>query len=104
MARIELLLPVIPCNHTHLGRKRLDDRKAPCGILFVPDTGIRWEFLHRKLGSGSGMTCWRRLRDRNEAGARHCLHVLLALPRARRPAWTSPAPQPIPATCARWGR
>jgi transposase len=39
------------------------DRKALCGILFVLYTGIPWEFLPQELGCGSGMTCWRRLRD-----------------------------------------
>ena len=29
-------------------------------------TGIRWEFLPQELGYGSGMTCWRRLRDWND--------------------------------------
>jgi transposase len=33
------------------------------GILFVLYTGIRWEFLPQELGFGSGMTCWRRMRD-----------------------------------------
>lgn len=40
-------------------------------------TGIRWEFLPQELGFGSGMTCWRRLRDWNEAGVRQRLHELL---------------------------
>jgi transposase len=39
-----------------------------CGILFVLYTGIPWEFLPQELGFGSGMTCWRRLRDRHQAG------------------------------------
>jgi transposase len=33
------------------------------GILFVLYTGIGWEDLPQELGFGSGMTCWRRLRD-----------------------------------------
>lgn len=48
-----------------------------CGILFVLYTGIRWEFLPQELGFGSGMTCWRRLRDWNEAGVWQRLHELL---------------------------
>jgi transposase len=48
-----------------------------CGILFVLYTGIRWEFLPQELGFGSGMTCWRRLRDWNEAGVWKKLHELL---------------------------
>jgi endonuclease/exonuclease/phosphatase family metal-dependent hydrolase len=38
------------------------------GILFVLRTGIPWEYLPKEMGCGSGMTCWRRLRDWNEAG------------------------------------
>ena len=45
------------------GRPRLDDRKALTGILFVLKTGIPWEDLPCEMGCGSGMTCWRRLRD-----------------------------------------
>ena len=67
-ARIEPLLPVIPRRPDHPGRRRLDDRKVLCGILFVLYTGIPWEFLPQELGFGSGMTCWRRLRDWHEAG------------------------------------
>jgi transposase len=61
----------------------VDDRKALSGILFVLYTGIRWEFLPQELGFGSGMTCWRRLRDWNEAGVWQRLYeVLLAELRA----------------------
>jgi transposase len=48
-----------------------------CGILFVLYTGIRWEFLPQELGFSSGITCWRRLRDWNEAGVWQKLHELL---------------------------
>ena len=68
-ARIEPLLPVVPRRRDHPGRKRLDDRKVLCGILFVLYTGIPWEFLPQELGFGSGMTCWRRLRDWHQAGS-----------------------------------
>jgi transposase len=76
-ARIEPLLPVVPGRADHPGRKRLDDRKVLCGILFVLYTGIPWEFLPQKLGFGSGMTCWRRLRDWNDAGVWQRLHESL---------------------------
>jgi transposase len=47
--------------------------------LYVLHTGIQWESLPQELGFGSGMTCWRRLRDWNEAGVWQRLHeVLLA--------------------------
>jgi transposase len=44
------------------------DRAALSGILFVLRTGIGWEYLPQEMGCGSGMTCWRRLRDWNLAG------------------------------------
>jgi transposase len=75
--RIEPLLPVIPRRVDHPGRKRLDDRKVLSGILFVLYTGIPWEFLPQELGFGSGMTCWRRLRDWHEAGVWQQLHEAL---------------------------
>ena len=40
-------------------------------------TGIPWEFLPQELGFGSGMTCWRRLRDWQAAGVWQRLHELL---------------------------
>ncbi len=66
--RIEPLLPVVPRRTRNAGRKRVPDRLCLQGILFVLHTGIQWEFLPQELGFGSGMTCWRRLRDWNEAG------------------------------------
>ncbi|GAA3690220.1 hypothetical protein GCM10022267_91000 [Lentzea roselyniae] len=39
-AWIEPLLPVVPRRADHPGRKRLDDRKVSCGILFVLYTDI----------------------------------------------------------------
>jgi transposase len=38
------------------------------GILFVLKTGIQWEWLPQEMGWGSGMTCWRRLRDWQATG------------------------------------
>jgi len=77
-ARIEpLLAVVVPRRSDRPGRPRLDDRKALSGILFVLHTAIPWEFLHQELGFGSGMTCWRRLRDWNEAGVWQRLHESL---------------------------
>ena len=31
-------------------------------------SGTPWELLPREMGCGSGMTCWRRLRDWQKAG------------------------------------
>ncbi len=56
------------------GRPRVSDRAALTGILFVLQTGTPWELLPRELGCGSGMTCWRRLRDWQRAGVWERLH------------------------------
>jgi len=50
------------------GRPRVSDRACLTGILFVLKTGCPWEYLPREMGCGSGMTCWRRLRDWHAAG------------------------------------
>jgi transposase len=77
--RIEPLLPQHPRRFRNPGRKRIPDRQALCGILFVLYTSIPWEFLPQELGFGSGMTCWRRLAEWHEAGVWQRLHeVLLA--------------------------
>jgi len=53
------------------------DRAALTGILFVLKSGIPWEMLPREMGCGSGMTCWRRLRDWQRAGVWAKLHRVL---------------------------
>ena len=47
------------------------------GILFVLRTSIPWEELSQKLGFGSGITCWRWLRQWRAARGWHRLHLLL---------------------------
>lgn len=82
-AVIEPLLPKHRRRARWPGRKRLDDRLALQGILFVLHTGIAWEHLPQELGHGSGMTCWRRLNEWHKAGVWQRLHeVLLARLRA----------------------
>jgi transposase len=71
------LLPRKKRRRRHPGRKRLDDRKCLCAILFVLRTGIPWELLPRELGWGSGMTAWRRLRDWQRAGVWARIHAVL---------------------------
>jgi transposase len=56
------------------GRPRLDDRTVLTGIIFVLKSGIGWDLLPSELGCGSGMTCWRRLRDWNRMGVWERLH------------------------------
>lgn len=59
------------------GRPRVPHRAVLTGILFVLRTGIPWEDLPQKLGCGSGMTCWRRLRDWQAAGIWERIHHML---------------------------
>jgi transposase len=75
--KLEPLLPEAPPRSAKGGRPRVDDRRALSGILFVLRTGIGWEHLPQELGYGSGMTCWRRLRDWQAAGVWHRLHLVL---------------------------
>ena len=74
---VEPLLPPPPARTSERGRPRLSDRAALTGILFVLKSGIPWEMLPQEMGCGSGMTCWRRLRDWHEAGVWQQLHQLL---------------------------
>src|SRR3712207_6344693 len=72
------------------GRPPIDDRKALAGILFVLKSGIPWAMLPQEMGCGSGMTCWRRLRDWQAAGVWAKLHRVLLdrLGRANAIDWT----------------
>ena len=75
--RIKPLLPPEPPRPKG-GRPRVSDRLALTGILFVARTGTAWELLPPELGCGSGMTCWRRLRDWQVSGVwQKVWHVLL---------------------------
>jgi transposase len=74
-----LLPPLLPPHRPRPkgGRPPVDDRKALAGILFVLQSGIPWAMLPQELGFGSGMTCWRRLRDWQAAGVFERLHRAL---------------------------
>jgi transposase len=74
---IEPLLPVRQRRFRYPGRKRLGDREALQGILFVLYTGIAWRHLPLELGFGSGATCYRRLDEWQKAGVWDRLHRLL---------------------------
>ncbi len=73
---IEPLLPEEPLKPKG-GRPRVPDRAALAGIVFVLKSGIPWEMLPKEMGCGSGSTCWRRLRDWQEAGVWRRLHRVL---------------------------
>src|SRR5687768_3590422 len=72
-----LLPPPKPRRFLYPGRKPISNRQALTGILFVLKTGIQWEYLPQEMGCGSGMTCWRRLRDWQAAGVWETLHRTL---------------------------
>ena len=88
---IEPLIPKVQRRFRYPGRKRIIDQSQrqsqplllaarQCsvkGILFVLKTGIAWEHLPQELGCGSGMTCWRRLDEWQQAGVWQRLHELL---------------------------
>ena len=73
---VEPLLPKQPPKPKG-GRPRVNDRAALTGILFVLKTGIPWEMLPQEMGCGSGMTCWRRLKEWHKAGVWEGLHRAL---------------------------
>src|SRR5881394_1134682 len=77
----EFIEPFLPLpkrrRFRHPGRKPIDDRCCLTGILFVLRTGIPWEYLPLEMGCGSGVTCWRRLRDWQKAGVWEKLHRVL---------------------------
>ena len=73
------IAPLLPPEPPRLrgGRPRLPDRAALTGILFVLRSGLPWEMLPAEMGCGSGMSCWRRLRDWHKAGVWAALHRVL---------------------------
>jgi transposase len=75
----ELIRPLLPPERPKPkgGRPRVPDRAALTGILFVLRSGIPWELLPLEMGCGSGVTCWRRLRDWQRAGVWERLHRVL---------------------------
>jgi transposase len=53
------------------------DRACLTGIVFVLRSDIPWQMLPQELGCGSGMTCWRRLRDCQLAWMWDLIHFAL---------------------------
>lgn len=61
----EVIEPVLPgaLPTPNGGRPRVLDQTALTGILLVLKSGILWKMLPQEMGCGSGMTCWRRLKE-----------------------------------------
>jgi transposase len=72
------------------GRPPVSARAALTGILFVLRMGIPWQMLPAEMGCGSGMTCWRRLRDWQAVGVWDRLHreLMHSLPDGNRMDWS----------------
>ena len=76
--QLQPLIPVFTPSAKGGARKLgVSDEAALNGILFVLHTGIPWADLPLALGYGSGMTCWRRLRDWSAAGVWEQLHQVM---------------------------
>jgi transposase len=73
---VEPLLPPEPPKPKG-GRPRVPDRACLTGIVFVLHSGMSWNMVPLELGCGSGVTCWRRLRDWTAAGVWPAVHQRL---------------------------
>jgi transposase len=73
---IEPLLPT-PVSKPRGGRPRTSDRACLKGVVFVLRSGIPWRMLPQEMNCGSGMTCWRRLRDWQDADIWQLIHFSL---------------------------
>jgi transposase len=73
---LEIVEPLLPpeAPKPKGGRPRIPARAVFGGIIFVLRSGIPWRMLPQELGCGSGMTCWRRLRDWQTAGVWERIH------------------------------
>ena len=70
---IEVFLPQ-PIKSPKGGRPAVSNRACMTGIIFVLKSGVAWNLLPPEMGCGSGVTCWRRLRDWTKAGVWPKLH------------------------------
>ena len=75
----EAVAPLLPRRRPQPkgGRPWVDDRATLNGILYVLRTGVAWKYLPTELGWGSGVTCWRRLREWQRRGVWQRLHRVM---------------------------
>jgi transposase len=75
----QIVEPLLPAEASNArgGRPRIPDRAVLSGIVFVLKSGIAWRMLPKEIGFGSGVTCWRRLRDWQKVGVWCRLHRAL---------------------------
>jgi transposase len=71
--------PLLPKRRLHRegGRPWVDDRAVLTGILFVLRGGSPSRMLPPEMGCGSGVTCWRRLREWQRRGVWKKLHRVM---------------------------
>jgi transposase len=72
-----LLPPRPPRRPRYPDRLPSDDRAALRGIIYVPRKSVTCADVPTEMIGCIGGTCWRRLRDRTEAGVRPRLHSSL---------------------------
>jgi transposase len=65
--RLEPLLPVRQRRFRYPGRLPVESRRCLEGILYVLFSGLPWAAVPEELGV-SGITCWRRHREWQQAG------------------------------------
>ena len=74
--RLAPLLPVRERRFRYPGRLPLEPRRCLEGILYVLFSGLPWAAVPSELGV-SGITCWRRHQEWQQAGVWQRLHELL---------------------------
>jgi transposase len=72
-----LIPPFTPSSRGGPRARAVSDKAAFEGIMYVLRSGIPWEDLPQSMGCGSGMTCWRRLREWQAAGVWQQLHLAM---------------------------
>jgi transposase len=90
-----LIRPCPPAVNGRTGRPRVENRAALEGILYVLTTGVTLRSLPPELGCGSAVTCWRRLRDWQQAGVWDGLHQQVLDALGEQGCWTGPGPSSI---------